>query len=309
MTAAPAPTDSVLGQTTPTAETTAMARKARRTAPRRTERRGGGAATRVVLATPFALLVLLAVVGPSLANHDPERVTGSTSEAPSGTHYLGTDSNGLDVFSRIVTAARLDMTLAISITVLTTVLGLVIGLLVATGESRRGPLGWTARGAGRLVDMVQAVPILIAGLTAASFFGRSPLVIVLALSLSILPYQLRLMRTEVLWVRREGYVDAARLSGEPTWTVLTRYVLPNAARPTLENSSAVFGMAIIFTAGLGFLGVGIPLPRPEWGSMLAAGVSDALVGRWWSALFPAAAIGLSVLSAALLLSALSPRRR
>lgn len=294
MTAVPAPTDVVL--------TTTAARARRR-------RRQPGTMTRVALATPFALLVLLAVVGPSLANHDPERVTGSTSEAPSGTHLFGTDSNGLDVFSRVVTAARLDLTLAISITVLTTVLGLVVGLLIATGESRRGPVGWAARGAGRVVDMVQAVPILIAGLTAASFFGRSPLVIVLALSLSILPYQLRLMRTEVLWVRREGYVDAARLSGEPAWTVLTRYVLPNAARPTLENSSAVFGMAIIFTAGLGFLGVGIPLPRPEWGSMLAAGVSDALVGRWWSALFPAVAIGLAVLSAALLLSALTPRRR
>lgn len=271
--------------------------------PRRVRSQPPGRTRAVVQAVPFLILLVLAVVGPFLTTHVPTRVAGPSSAAPDATHWFGTDSSGLDVYSRVLAAARLDVVIALCITVMTTVLGIAGGLAIAVAEHRTGALGTCARLAVRAVDLLQSVPILIAGLVAASFFGRTPIVIVLALGLALVPYQLRLMRTEALRVRGESFLDSARLSGENSARIVLRRILPNAVRPVLENASAVFGMGIIFSAGLGFLGVGIPLPEPEWGSMLASGVSDALVGRWWAATFPALAIAFAVWAASSLVTA------
>ncbi|MBN9738680.1 MULTISPECIES: ABC transporter permease [unclassified Pseudonocardia] len=253
---------------------------------------------RPLLALPFALLLVLAVVGPLLAPWDPQSVVATPSSPPSSAHWFGTDTNGMDVFSRVLTATRLDVLIALSVTVLSTLAALVVGLVTGMNEARRGPAGIAARATARGIDLVQAVPTVIGGLVLLSFFGREPLVMVLALALLLLPVQARLVRVEVLRVRSEGYVDAARMSGESEPALIVRHVLPNASHAALENTSAIFGIAVIFCAGLGFLGVGIVPPIPEWGSMLALGATDAAVGRWWGALFPALALGLAVASAA-----------
>lgn len=258
---------------------------------------------------PFAVVILLAVVGPLLANHSSTQVVGDQSVGPSGTFWFGTDANGLDVYSRVVTAFRLDVIIALCITVIATLAALVLGLVSGMYQAHRGITGIVARLLGRAVDLVQSIPVMIAGLVIVSFFGRNSLVITLSLAIVLIPFQARLMRTEVLRTRSDGYVDAARMSGESETRLLIRHVLPNSAGPVLENTSTIFGMGIIFCAALGFLGVGIPTPTAEWGTMLAAGAPDAAVGRWWSVAFPALALALSVWSASVAVSAFDRARR
>ncbi|MWV48758.1 ABC transporter permease subunit [Rathayibacter sp. VKM Ac-2803] len=262
---------------------------------------------------PFALVLILAVAGPSLAPLSATEVVGPNSQAPSAEHLAGTDSNGLDVLSRTLTAFQLDVAIALVVTAVATLGGIAIGLVSGMYDAGRGLLGFAARLLGRAVDLVQAIPVMIAGLVVVSFFGRNAMVITLSLAVVLLPFQARLTRTEVLRTRSDGYVDAARMSGESERRILIRHILRNSAGPAIENSSSVFGMAIIFSAALGFLGVGIPVPTAEWGSMLALGAPDAAVGRWWPVLFPAVALAFSVWAASLFVAALTdppgrPRR-
>lgn len=265
---------------------------------------------RVLAALPFLLLLVVALLGPAIVPHDPTRVVGQTSAPPSEQFWFGTDANGLDVFSRVVSATRLDILLSLAVTVLATVTGILLGMFVGMFEASHARVPRTvARALARALDLFQAIPVLIGGLVAVSFFGRNVVVIALALAAVLMPFQARLVRTEVLRVRSEAYIDAARISGESSARLLWGHVFPNSASPALENTSAVFGMAIIFSAGLGFLGVGIPLPTPEWGSMLAIGAPDAAVGRWWPALFPALALCFAVWAASAFTSALFDRRR
>ncbi|MFZ2176340.1 MAG: ABC transporter permease [Rhodococcus sp. (in: high G+C Gram-positive bacteria)] len=250
--------------------------------------------SRWLKAVPFAFVLALAVIAPRIAPQSTTTVVGAPSEAPSAEHLFGTDSFGMDVFSRVLAATRLDIGVGLAVTVLATVAALAIGILTGMNEHRPGPIGRCARVVGRSIDLVQAVPVMVAGLVLLSFFGRTTTVLVISLAVILMPMQVRLVRVEVLRVRNETYIDAARMSGLRELQILVRHVLPNSAAPALENTSAIFGMAIIFCAGLGFLGVGIPVPTPEWGSMLASGATDAAVGRWWAAFFPACALAIAV---------------
>lgn len=258
---------------------------------------------------PFGVLVLLAVIGPLLAPQSATMVVGPPSVGPSGAHLFGTDSNGFDVFSRTLTAFRLDVMIAIAVTVLATAVAVLIGTFSGMYATSAGVRGFLASTVGRLIDLIQALPVMIAGLVIVSFFGRNAVVITIALSIVVMPFQARLMRTEVMRTRTDGYVTAARMSGESELRVVLRHVIPNSWGPMLENSSAIFGMAIIFCAGLGFLGVGIPLPEAEWGNMLSSGAPDAAVGRWWPALFPALALAYAVWAASTFTTAAGALRR
>jgi peptide/nickel transport system permease protein len=260
-----------------------------------------------LLLTPLGLLVLVAVVGPWLVPHDPEQVVAAPSLSPSGTYWMGTDSSGLDVASRVIVATRVDLLIGLAVTVIATAAGIALGLLIGMNESGRGPLGVVARGAARGVDLIQALPAVVIGVVAVAFYGASASTLVIAIAIILAPLQARLVRTEVLRVRSEAYLEAGRIAGLSELRLAVRHVLPNSSWPALENTAFLFGVAVILTAALGFLGVGLPPPRPEWGSMLATGGSDASVGRWWSALFPTLAMALTVSSVALAYSAVSGR--
>lgn len=243
---------------------------------------------------PAAALLAVAVLGPMLVPYPADEVVDRPDLLPSGTHWFGTDSAGMDVFSRTVAATGNNLLIGLLTAVAATVIGIGLGLLIGMNESRRGVLGLAARGGARGQDLVQAVPAIVIGLVLIAFFGANIPSLVFALTVVLVPNQARLVRTEVLRVRGEAYLDAARIAGEREFTVIMRHVLPNSAWPALEAASLVFGSAIVLTAGLGFLGVGLHPPTPEWGSMIATGAPAAASGRWWSALFPAVALALSV---------------
>jgi peptide/nickel transport system permease protein len=229
---------------------------------------------------------------------DPEQVVGPTSSAPDATHWFGTDSAGMDVFSRTIAAARVDLFIGLATTVLATGVGILLGMFAGMGESRRGIGGILARGTARVLDLADAVPLIVIAMVAVALFGATPLTMIVVLSIILAPSPARLTRAETLRVRREAYLDAARIHGMSETRLSLRHVLFNAAIPAIENMSVIFGVSIAVAAALGFLGVGIAPPTPEWGSMVSRGTSDLISGRWWAAVFPSIALGLAIVSAA-----------
>jgi len=246
------------------------------------------------LLAPPAVLVAVAVIGPLLVPYSPIDVVARPDQAPSAEHWFGTDVYGLDVFSRVIAATRNDLTVGLVAALLATVLGIVVGLFTGSNESRRGIVGGLARGVTRGLDLFDALPQIVVGLVLLAFFGRDLLTLAVVCGLLMIPTQARVVRTEVLRVRTEAYLESARLAGESPLGVLWRHVLPNSVWPALENASYIFGIAVTVAAGLGFLGVGLPPPTPEWGSMIADGATAAAAGRWWSSFFPCLALAITV---------------
>lgn len=257
--------------------------------------------TRTVLrCLPALAVVVVCVAGPRLTTFNPKLVVGASSVPPSARYLFGTDSSGLDVFSRTVAGTRVDVSIGILATLLASGIGLVIGLATGMNEGRRGPFGWLARGAARALDLLQAVPAIVLGLVVVTFFGANESTMVFSLTVILTPIQARLVRTEVLRARSDAYLDAARMAGLSEGRLVARHVLPNSSWPAAENAPVVFAFAITLTAALGFLGVGLPPPSPEWGLMISTAASDAESGLWWGFAFPAAALTLTVLAASLI---------
>lgn len=252
----------------------------------------------IVLFVPVALVLLIALIGPWVVPFEPTKVVGAPSLSPDSEFLLGTDSTGLDVFSRTIAGARIDVTIALFVTIAATLGGILIGLTIGMNESGRGFGGFLARGAARFLDLLEAVPTVIVALVVVSFFGTSSPTMIFTLSVILAPIQARLVRTEVLRVRGDAYLDAARQAGLSETQLVFRHVLPNSSVPALQNASVVFGLTIILTAALGFLGVGLPPPTPEWGSMITRGAGDAAIGKLWAAGAPALALCLTVASVA-----------
>lgn len=266
-----------------------------------------GTGTALALASA-AVIVLCTVLGEWLAPYSATQIVGPPSHPPSGDFWLGTDQTGMDVFSRTIVAARIDVLIALSATTAATAAGVLAGLLIGMNESRRNLLGYLARGCSRFLDLLEAVPTIIVSLVVVAFFGINQVTLVVALAVILTPIQARLTRTEVLRVRTEAYLDAARQAGLSEFEVTRKHVLPNSVLPALQNSSVVFGITIVLTAALGFLGVGLPPPTPEWGSMITRGTGDAAVGKWWAATAPALALCITVATVSVLARRITRRR-
>jgi peptide/nickel transport system permease protein len=247
------------------------------------------------------LAVLLAVLSPvivpfppNLASPDVEMAPPSLAEIPqllragAKIHWFGTDAAGLDVFSRVLTAPRTDLVIAISANLISMVAGTLIGLLC--GFYR----GWLAELVMRISDLVQSFPILISGMILVTLAGRNAGNIILALGLLYTPIYVRLARVEVLSQRSRGYVEASRALGLREMAIAVRHVLPNSLAPSLIQASVMVGFGILTTAGLSFVGAGVRPPTAEWGLMIAGGVDDMIQGQWWPSVFPGVAISLTV---------------
>ena len=258
---------------------------------------------------PIAFIVLLALLSPWLTPYNPLRVVGLPSEPPGAAHWFGTDPSGLDVFSQLVAGARNDVIIALLMVLVASGIGVPFGLALGMNEAAGGSRGFLARSMSRCFDFIQSLPSIVVCLVAVSFFGAGVTTLVVSVGLVLSPLQMRLVRTEVMRVRSEAYLDAARIAGLSELRLTIRHVLPNSCWPALENTTVLFGVGIIIMAALGFLGVGLPPPTPEWGAMISRGVADASVGRWWSAGFPTFALILTVGSVVMASVVLFPKRR
>ena len=203
-------------------------------------------------------------------------------------HWFGTDASGLDIFSRVLTAPRTDLVIAISANAISMVSGTLIGLLC--GFYR----GWISEFVMRISDLLQSFPVLISGMILVTLAGRNAGNIILALGLLYTPIYVRLARVETLSQRSRGYVEASRAIGLREIAIAAKHVLPNALAPSLIQASVMVGFGILMTAGLSFVGAGVRPPTPEWGLMIAGGVDDMIQGVWWPSVFPGVAISLTV---------------
>jgi peptide/nickel transport system permease protein len=240
------------------------------------------------------LAVLLAAIGPWIVPYSPtSAVAGAQLLAPSEAHWLGTDSVGMDVFSRIVAAPRTDVVIALSATLLALTVGVPAGAIA--GYYR----GIWSEILMRISDLIQSFPVFILAMATVVVLGHGLTGLVLVLALVNAPIYVRLVRAELLTLRERAFVDAAISSGVPGHWVIIRHLLPNAIGPIASQTSITVGLAMLLTAGLSFIGAGVRVPTPEWGSMIAVGAPNIVTGQWWPSVFPGIALSLTVLGFAL----------
>ncbi len=213
---------------------------------------------------------------------------------PSWDHPMGTDSAGLDIFSRVLHAPRVDLAIALLSTFWAAAFGGALGAYVGLWEGQGGLKGPVALLVLRLADIVQAFPVFALALVLVAVLGQGVTSIVLAIGIVNVPIYLRLMRGEVSTIRMQGYVEAARIAGGSDTYLLSRHVVPNAAAPLLAQMSINTGVAVLLAASLSFIGAGVRAPTPEWGSMIAMGFQSVVTGQWWPSMFPGLALALTV---------------
>lgn len=235
-----------------------------------------------------AIAIFLTIFGPVIAPQDLEASTANVNEPPSGENWFGTDGSGFDVFSRVIAAPRIDVSVALIATAVSMIVGGLLGL--ATSFFR----GWAGELTMRTTDVVQAFPLFVLAVVIVISAGRSLTNIVIVIALLNAPIFLRLVRSEVLSLRERTFVEAARANGDTSVSIALRHVLPNALAPSLAQASITLGYSIIVIAGLSFVGAGVQPPTPEWGAMIAAGRNDIIVGQWWTSVFPGIAMSLTV---------------
>jgi peptide/nickel transport system permease protein len=230
------------------------------------------------------LLVVMAVFAPWISPHNP--LSGELEDRllpPSTNFLLGTDENGRDIFSRIVFGARTTL----YIIGLVAVTAAPIGLLIGTTAGYLG--GWVETALMRLTDAFLAYPKLILALAFAAALGAGLENAVLAIALTAWPPYARIARAETLTVRNSDYVAAARMTGAGPFRILFGHIMPMCIPSLIVRVSLDMAGIILIAAGLGFLGLGVAPPQPEWGSMVSEGRSQILE-QWWVCTYPGIAI-------------------
>ena len=255
-----------------------------------------------------AFWTLCALCGRRVVPFDPfEDDILNALAAPSLTHWFGTDQLGRDVFSRVVVATRLDFFIAVASVALVFLMGGLAG--VAAGFFG----GWTDRIVGRIADTIMAFPLFVLAMGIVAALGNTVQNIVLATAIVNFPLYARIARAEANIRRDAGFVEAARLSGNSDWRILTFQILPNVFPILVVQMSLTMGYAILNAAGLSFIGLGVRPPTPEWGIMVAEGSAFMVSGEWWNAFFPGIALMVAVFCFNLLGDGLrdmvDPRRR
>ena len=248
---------------------------------------GGSALVRALVAHPsvrlggaiLLVIALMAVAAPLIAPVDPayldptvrNELPGAVSEiffddgtTQVVTHWFGTDQLGRDVFSRVVYGARVSLIVGLTVAAIAVILGLVVGLVA-------GYMRWLDGVVMRLMDGLMAIPPILLALALVALWGAGLTTVILAVAIPEVPRVVRLVRSIVLSVREEPYVEAAVALGTSTPLVMVRHILPNTIAPLIVQGTYVCASAILVEAILSFLGVGIPTDIPTWGNIMAEG--------------------------------------
>ena len=237
--------------------------------------------------------VVVAIVAPILAPYSPTELQAARLQPPSLEHWLGTDHLARDVLSRVLWGTRVVIVLA--------PVSVLLGILVAA------PLGLMSGYIGgrldtlimRGVDILLSFPTLLIYILIITSFGPSVIVVIISISLGSIPPITRIIRSLVLDVRTKDYVSAARLRGERRSYILVREILPNVSGPIIVDTTIRIGYAIMAIGALGFLGLGIPPPTPDWGGMINDG-RQWIFAMPWAVLGPAVALSSVVIGLNLL---------
>ncbi len=236
------------------------------------------------------MLTLLAVFAPLIATHDPTQQSWrAVRQAPSWMHWFGTDEVGRDIFSRIVYGTRASLSAGVISVAIAIAAGVPLGLLAGYAG------GWVDALISRITDAMLASPFLILAIALAAFLGPSLQNAMIAIGITATPVFVRLTRGQVLSIKMEDYVEAARAVGNTKLRIAFTHILPNVMPQLLVQGTLTIATAIIAEASLSFLGLGQQPPAPSWGSMLNV-AQRFLSNAPWMAVFPGIAIFLTVLS-------------
>jgi peptide/nickel transport system permease protein len=255
----------------------------------------------------IAVFVLIAVFAPLISPFDPAAQSWSAvRKAPSALHWFGTDDVGRDILARIIFGARASLLAGVISVGIALSIGVPLGIIAGYVG------GWTDVLLSRITDAMLAVPFLILAIALAAFLGPSLGNAMIAIGVTTTPIFVRLTRGQVMTVKVEDYVEAARAIGNPRWRIALFHILPNILPALLVQATLSIAAAIIAEAALSFLGLGQQPPAPSWGSMLNS-AQRFLSNAPWMAVWPGLAIFLTVLSFNLLgdglRDALDPKER
>jgi peptide/nickel transport system permease protein len=234
--------------------------------------------------------IIAAIFGNLLVPHDPQAQNLlSINQAPSGSHWFGTDSLGRDMFARVITGSRDILITAPLATVIATVLGTALGLVM--GYFR----GLVDEVIGRFVEAFLALPLVVTGILGIIALGPSDGTLILVIGIVFTPLIARTVRAAVLFERELDYVSAARLRGETSAYIMFIEILPNVLAPIMVEFTVRLGYAVFTIVTLSFLGFGIPPPSSDWGLEISQNFGQVPAGYWWEVLFDALAIASLVI--------------
>ncbi|MBU5426091.1 ABC transporter permease [Tissierella pigra] len=246
--------------------------------------------------TIISIFILLALFADVIADYDEVAIKMNTSirlQGPSKDHILGTDELGRDIFARIIHGARVSLQVGI----------IAVGIAIIIG----GTLGAIAGFYGgkfdniimRAMDIFLAIPSILLAIAIVSALGTSMLNLMIAVGISSIPSYARIVRASVLSIKDQEYIEAARAIGAKDTRIILKHIIPNSLAPIIVQGTLGVASAILSTAGLSFIGLGIQKPAPEWGAMLSSG-KDFIRQSWHVTTFPGIAIMLTILSLNLL---------
>ena len=241
-------------------------------------------------------LALMSVAAPFISPHDPTNIgLGPVNSPPSSRFPFGTDQYGRDLLSRTIWGGRFILLVAVAAVLICMAIGLPIGLVSAYNG------GISDRTVALVMDSIYAFPSLVLAIMIISVFGVTIINEALAIAVVYIPSYFRVVRSQVLAVKEMPYVDAAKSVGAGGFSVLAKYIWPNVASSVVVVATVNFADSILTTAGLDFIGLGLPVTLPDWGIDLTYGRQSLPLGAWWTIFFS----GLMILLAALGFSLIS----
>ncbi len=256
----------------------------------------------------MVIFVLMALFADFIGRFVPLAVDSLHALAhPDARHWMGTDSFGRDVWSRIIHGARISLAVGLGSTALGSSIGVVVGL--TSGYLS----GWVDLVFQRITDILQALPLLVLALVMTAALGPSLPNVIIAIAIPLIPTVARVIRANTLALRELPFVEAAKSIGMSEFRIAVRHVLPNTLAPLIVLATAQLGSTILTEASLSFLGLGIPEPYPSWGRMLSESAAEYVRTAPWLVIFPGVAISLAVFGTNLfgdaLRDILDPRQR
>lgn len=240
-----------------------------------------------------ALMAVLALAGPLLVSADPLAVAAEDRlQGPSAAHLFGTDNYGRDLLARVVHGAATSLGTAFMIAVITSLLGLAVGLYAGYNRLVDAVVM-------RIADGLMAFPAILLAIAIMAALGPRTENVVIALTVVFVPYVARVVRSSVLAIKEQTFVEALQAQGASTSRIIWLNIAPNVLSPLIVQATFIFADTIITEAALSFLGAGIPPPAPSWGNILLDG-KIVIYTAWWMTVFPGVAILLTVLGVNLL---------
>ena len=240
----------------------------------------------------LSLIILLAVFADLLFDYETLVIQQSAAlrlKPPSAEHWLGTDEVGRDILARIVHGARISLPVAFVTIAAATVIGGLLGAISGYGSRQLDNVIM------RIMDVFLAIPSILLSIALVAALGTSMTNMILAISISNIPPFARIVRSAVMTIKNEEYIEAARAIGASDARIIVKHILPNCMAPIIVQATLSIAGSILAIASLSFIGLGISPPTPEWGSMLSTG-RQFFRAAWWVCAFPGFAIMLTILS-------------